>query len=42
MYEKIFLVVVTIAAVYYIYRKLFKSGGGCNCGDGSCKNNDMK
>lgn len=37
MYEKIFLVVVTIAAVYYIYRKFFKSAG-CNCGDGSCKN----
>ncbi|MBN2769005.1 MAG: FeoB-associated Cys-rich membrane protein [Campylobacterales bacterium] len=37
MYEKIFLVVITIVAIYYIYKRLFKSGG-CNCGDGGCKN----
>ena len=38
--ENIFLIIIAIAATYYLYRKLFKSGG-CNCGSnkekGSCK-----
>jgi len=31
--EKIVLLILTAGAVYYMYKKLFKSGG-CNCGDG--------
>ncbi len=35
--EEIILLIITAGAVYYLYTKLFKSGG-CNCGDkgGSC------
>ncbi len=32
--EEIFLLIITGAAAFYLYKKLFKSGG-CNCGDKS-------
>ena len=39
--ENIFLAVIALGAAYYLYIKLFKSGG-CNCGDkkGSCKDDN--
>jgi len=33
--DKLFLTIITIAALYYLYIKLFKKNGcdgGCNCG----------
>lgn len=35
MIEKIGLVLITLGAVYYIYRATFKSKG-CNCGKEDC------
>ena len=35
--ENAFLIIITLAAGFYLYRKIFKSGG-CGCSDGgSCK-----
>ncbi len=33
--DSIFLTIITIGALYYLYKKLFKSGGCDGCG-GSC------
>jgi len=37
--EDAFLIVITLCAAFYLYKKMFKSGG-CNCGNnkekGSC------
>ncbi len=41
--DDIFLIIITIIAIYYIYIKLFKSS--CNCGKVDCKlykNKDLK
>jgi hypothetical protein len=37
MLENIVLVVVTLGALYYLYRVTFKSKGGCNCGCSDAK-----
>lgn len=35
--ENIFLILITIGAIFYLYKKVFKNSG-CNCGNkGSCK-----
>lgn len=35
--ENAFLIIITLAAGFYLYRKIFKSGD-CGCSDGgSCK-----
>lgn len=43
--EEVFIVVIALAAAYFLYRKMFKSNG-CNCGNssenGSCKVNEKK
>jgi hypothetical protein len=36
MFENIFLAVIGLVAGYFVYKKLFKSGG-CNCTNGGCK-----
>ncbi|MGM0623814.1 MAG: FeoB-associated Cys-rich membrane protein [Campylobacterota bacterium] len=36
MAENIFLLIILLGAGYYLYKKLFKSGG-CNCSGGGCK-----
>jgi len=33
--ENLFLVIIALAASYYLYVKIYKNKG-CNCGDGSC------
>lgn len=39
MLENIILLVIALGALYYLYRKIFKSSG-CNCGKSSCKSNE--
>ncbi|RXJ62043.1 FeoB-associated Cys-rich membrane protein [Halarcobacter anaerophilus] len=33
--ENFILVIIALLALYYIFKKTFKSGG-CNCGDKNC------
>ncbi|RXK11696.1 FeoB-associated Cys-rich membrane protein [Halarcobacter mediterraneus] len=33
--EELFLVILTIFALYYLYKKTFKNSG-CNCGSADC------
>lgn len=33
--ENIFLIIITLFAIYYIYTKTFKNSG-CNCGTKDC------
>lgn len=33
--EDFLLIIIALAAAYYIYRKTFKTGG-CNCGKSNC------
>jgi hypothetical protein len=33
--ETLFMLIIAAVAVYYLYRKLIKTGG-CSCGDGAC------
>lgn len=37
--ENFFLLLITFAALFYLYKKVFKSSG-CNCGKGSCKTDE--
>lgn len=38
--ENVFLILITIGAIFYLYKKMFKNNG-CNCGkNGNCKIND--
>lgn len=37
--ENLFLLIITLAALFYLYKKVFKSSG-CNCGKDSCKSNE--
>lgn len=37
--ENLFLLIITLAALFYLYKKVFKNSG-CNCGKGSCKSNE--
>ncbi|PSM51472.1 hypothetical protein CBLAS_1355 [Campylobacter blaseri] len=39
--EIIFLIVVALGAGFYIYKKLFKSGG-CGCGNKNCHATEQK
>ncbi len=33
--ENIFLIIITLFAAYYLYKKTFKNSG-CNCGSKDC------
>ena len=33
--ENVFLIILTLAALYYIYKTTFKNSG-CNCGSKEC------
>ncbi|TET87498.1 MAG: FeoB-associated Cys-rich membrane protein [Sulfurovum sp.] len=35
MVDSVFLIIITIGSLYFLYKKLFKSGGCDSCG-GSC------
>ena len=37
--ENIILSIITLGALFYLYKKIFKNNG-CNCGKGSCKSNE--
>ncbi|WP_323669496.1 FeoB-associated Cys-rich membrane protein [Aliarcobacter butzleri] len=37
--ENIILSIITLGALFYLYKKIFKNNG-CNCGKGYCKSNE--
>ncbi|MGE4461314.1 MAG: FeoB-associated Cys-rich membrane protein [Arcobacter sp.] len=37
--ENLFLLIITLAALFYLYKKVF-SNNSCNCGKDSCKSNE--
>lgn len=39
MFENIVLIVVSLGAVYYVYRVTFRFDGNCHCGCGDKKGN---